>query len=128
MPKPRPKQSGDSRRLSWVQFSVPKRNETGNAWDRNGSPPELAYTIFIDGKRVYESGPYETFVWRHEPQRTLYVSTGQEVAVDLIDMDFRAADRVGIFKNLVPAPSANDELEFHSNGTTVRIGFGCGER
>jgi hypothetical protein len=111
-------------RLEWVEFDVPRHKRSGDAWDPDGSGPDLMYTIFVDGKRVYRSPKYEAFVWNHSPPGVT-VASGQAITIELVDRDLVSADRIADFHPRLPERPSNTPMTLMVGRTQLRVLFSC---
>ncbi|PRQ09499.1 hypothetical protein ENSA7_07410 [Enhygromyxa salina] len=111
-------------RVAWVEFVVPARKADGRSWDARGGVPDLRYTIYIEGQKLYESPVHETLEWRHQPQAEVRVAPQQQLSIQLLDSDQQSSETIAVFRSIIPADTS-EALDVSAGAATARIKLEC---
>lgn len=111
--------------IAWIDFAAPRRKRGGEAWDIDGSGPDLVYMVEVDGRQIYKSPKSENYAWNHEPHSAIHVSPGQALVIELVDRDALSYERIASFRGEIPQTLPAEQLILQSGRATAGVQLEC---
>ncbi len=110
--------------LTRIALKIAPTKPSGEAWDADGSPPEVTGTLRLDDKRVSTIPRNERYSMSHELDN-VYAQTGQALSVHLRDVDVMFDDTIATLEIAVPATLPNGALTLAHGNTRAAITARC---
>lgn len=104
--------------ISRLDFAVPRRKSNANAWDADGSAPDVVLTLRGAGRTSKKMETYSA-VWQLSPP--LRVNSGESLTVEATDADLAAHDHIGT-KRVDISPTAKEGRIVGAGGAVTLTG------